>query len=220
VGASRIQFSYVDRPALLAAGWDFLARTPTGAPRNTEQTAGRVVSYDQSVHPGVLRIPADAGTLWAASNNTRNMLFRDLPPDWTSIRLGVAAFAPTTNYQGVFLLAYQDDDNYVVLGRDFSNGQLVEWWHETADAPMTVVKRPTTETANLALRLDRDPPPTRLPPSCRRREARPGFPLAAASSTAWSIPASASGSVATSRRPSSRRPTSRSSRSCSEAGST
>ena len=80
-----------------------------------------MVSYDQAAHPGLLRIPADTGDLWASLNNTRNSLFRNLPANWTSIRLKLS-FAPTQNYQQAGLLAYQDDDNYVQICRIYENG--------------------------------------------------------------------------------------------------
>ena len=54
-------FTYADRSSLLADGWDFIAVTPSNGSRNTEQTSGAVVSYDQQAHPGVLRIPVDVG---------------------------------------------------------------------------------------------------------------------------------------------------------------
>ncbi len=72
-------FSYPDRNSLLADGWDFIAVTPTGGSRNTEQTTGAIVSYNQETHPGLLRIPVDEGDLWSGYNSTRNTLFQDLP---------------------------------------------------------------------------------------------------------------------------------------------
>src|SRR6185503_12412098 len=107
-----VDFTYSSRSALLADGWwDFLATTSNGGTRNTEQTTGLVVDYNQSTHPGTIRIPTDQGTLWGSGNNTRNTLFRDLPSDWTSIRLQIAAFAPTAPYQAACIAAYQNDDN-------------------------------------------------------------------------------------------------------------
>jgi hypothetical protein len=64
-GSVHYDFSYPNRSSLLADGWDFIAVTPTGGSRNTEQTSSNIVSYDQSLHPGVLRIPTDVGDLWA-----------------------------------------------------------------------------------------------------------------------------------------------------------
>ena len=156
---SHIDLNYANRTALLADGWwDFLARTASGGTRDTEQTTGLVVSYDQSQHPGVLRIPADQGTLWGpSSNNTRNTLFRDLPSDWTSIRLQVAAFAPSAVYQGACLMAYQDDDNYTILCRDYIGSQAAEWWKETGGTAAPIANALNAATTNVRLRIDRNP---------------------------------------------------------------
>ena len=124
-------FTYADRSSLLADGWDFIAVTPSNGSRNTEQTSGAVVSYDQQAHPGVLRIPVDAGYIWGtAPNNTRNTLFRDLPSGWTSIRLKISSFAPTRNYQTAGLVAYQNDDNYVQITREFDGGNRITFARE------------------------------------------------------------------------------------------
>jgi hypothetical protein len=99
-------FVYPDRESLFAAGWDFMAKTASGLQRNTEQTTGVVVSYDQTVHPGVLRIPADIGDVWANINNTRNTLFHNLPSDWTSITLNLIICAnPTSSTSRAFALS-------------------------------------------------------------------------------------------------------------------
>ena len=148
-------FNYPDRASLLAAGWDFLAVKPGGGSRNTEQTTGAVVSYDQTAHTGILRIPADAGDMWGSQNNTRNTLLRSLPADWTSIRLKLS-FAPTQNYQQAGLLAYQDDNNYVNLTRIFGGGNTVTFAREINGYPGVLNSVPETATGNLYLRLDRD----------------------------------------------------------------
>ncbi len=153
----RRSLAYASRSALLADGWDFFARTSSGAPRDTEQTTGLVVDYDQAAHPGTLRVPADRGTTWGAANDTRNALFRDLPTDWQSIRLKLASFAPTGVYQSACLVAYQNDDNYVTLCRDFVNAQLVEWWQETSGGPSVLGNLSNAATTNVVLRLDRNP---------------------------------------------------------------
>jgi regulation of enolase protein 1 (concanavalin A-like superfamily) len=153
-GAGHYDFNYPDRTSLLAAGWDFNAVTAAGGIRNTEQTTGAVVSYDQVAHPGVLRIPCDVGDLWAGLNNTRNTLFRDLPSNWTSIRLKLS-FAPTQNYQQAGLVAYQDDDNYVQVTRIFENGNNVTFAREAQGGASIVNSVSQTATQGLALRLDR-----------------------------------------------------------------
>jgi glucose/arabinose dehydrogenase len=157
VSSAHFDFTYSGRTALLAAGWDFLARTATGSTRNTEQTSGLVVDYNQTAHPGVVRIPVDRGSLWAASNDTRNTIFRNLPADWESIHLKIAAFSPSKNYHAACLAAYQDDSNYVTICRSFSNGQRIEWWHETSGSPATISFVSNTATGNILLRLDRAP---------------------------------------------------------------
>ena len=148
-------FTYPDRATLLAGGWDFLARTASGATRNTEQTTGAVPSYDQAVHPGVLRIPADTGDLWAALNNTRNSLFRNLPTNWLSLRLKLS-FSPTQSTQQAGLALYQDDDNYLVLDRVYNGGNKVSYSREPGGSPTTVNSVGETATTNLVMRLDRD----------------------------------------------------------------
>lgn len=155
-GTSHYDFTYPDRSSLLAAGWDFLAKTSSGASRDTEQTSGAVVSYDQAAHPGILRIPADTGDLWANLNNTRNSLFRNLPSNWTSIRLKLA-FAPARNYQQAGLMAYQDDNNYVQITRIYENGNRMTFARELNGSPTNVSSASVTATSNLHLRLDRDP---------------------------------------------------------------
>ena len=149
-------FTYPDRASFIAAGWDFLAMTPSGGSRNTEQTTGAVVSYDQAAHPGILRIPVDSGDLWGDQNNTRNTLLRDLPPDWTGIRLKLS-FAPTENYQQAGLLVYQDDDNYVQVTFINNNGNKITFAREIKGDPFVLNSVAETVTGNLYLRLDTDP---------------------------------------------------------------
>jgi regulation of enolase protein 1 (concanavalin A-like superfamily) len=156
-GTVHYNFTYANRTSLLAGGWDFLARTASGATRNTEITnpaVGAVVSYDQVAHPGVLRIPADIGDLWAAQNNTRNSLFRDVPTNWTSLRLKLS-FAPTQNYQQAGLAVYQDDDNYVYVDRIYNGGNLITCSWEVGGAASILNSGSVTATTNLNLRLDR-----------------------------------------------------------------
>jgi hypothetical protein len=124
LGTNSLIFNYSNRDALLADNWSFLATNPNGGGlRDTEITNpanGAVVSYDQTSHPGVLRIPCDIGDLYGTGtyeNNTRNSLFRSLPTNWLSAQLHLSfAPAPTANYQQVHFGLYQDDDNYLQVG--------------------------------------------------------------------------------------------------------
>jgi hypothetical protein len=159
-GTTRVDFTYPNRSALLADGWSFVAKTAGGGTRNTEQTGSLAVNYDQTSHPGSIRIPLGQGELWQTLNNSQNMLFRTLPSDWKSIRLRIASFSPAANYQQVGLLAYQDDDNYVNVQRNFnqgSGGAVVGFLQEAGGATTRTDRRALTNSGNLILRLDRDP---------------------------------------------------------------
>jgi len=115
-----------------------------------------MVSYDQVAHPGVLRIPVDSGDLWTGANNTRNTLFRDLPADWKSIRLKLASFPPSANYQQAGLVAYQDDDNFVNVTRAYTGENRVSFVNESNGSYSTISYVSQSVTHNLYLRLDRD----------------------------------------------------------------
>ncbi len=158
--AGHFDFTYANRTALLADGWSFTAKTAGGGSRNTEQIDALAISYDQASHPGIIRIPVRSGELWQNSNSGQNMLFRDLPVTWKSLRIRVAAFNPFANYQQVGLLAYQDDDNYVNIQRNFNDaagGAVVGFFSEVASVATRTDRRPLANTGNLMLRLDRDP---------------------------------------------------------------
>src|SRR5690625_3912405 len=114
-GTTHLVLDYANRAELVADGWDFTARTASGAPRDTEVGSGAVVQYS----PDGVKVPADAGDVWAGMNNTVNTLFRDLPATWTSVQARVS-FAPTANWQQAGLAVYGDDDNFVYVTRNFN----------------------------------------------------------------------------------------------------
>src|SRR5205814_6338407 len=114
-------FTAPSSTALKAGGWDYVAKTAAGATRNTEQSGALAVDYNQTTHPGVLRFPISSGEIWQSSNNSQNMLLRDLPADWTSLRLKISVFNPTADHQQVGLLAYQNDDAYVSVRRNYNS---------------------------------------------------------------------------------------------------
>src|SRR5690625_4358990 len=93
-GVTHLVLDYANRAELVADGWDFTARTASGGSRDTEVGSGAVVQYS----PDGVKVPADAGDVWAGMNNTVNTLFRDLPATWTSVQARVS-FAPTANWQ-------------------------------------------------------------------------------------------------------------------------
>ncbi len=156
-----MDFKYANRSALLSAGWDFIARTYSGISRNTEQTSGLVVSYDQTAHPGTIRIPVGPGDMWENTNDSQNTLFFNLPDNWNSINLKIVSFSPTADFQQVGLLAYQDDDNYVSVSRYYSSGlsykQTVEFGIEDSGYYNVTDQRQAPSGAVIYLRLDRDP---------------------------------------------------------------
>lgn len=153
-GFFHYDFTYPDRTSLIEDGWSYIARTPSGGQRNTEETSGLVVSYDQESHPGVIRIPVGQGDLWEGANDTRNSLFRDLPSEWTSIRLKVSAFSPFQNYQQASLVLYQDDDNYLQISRIFQDGNLVSFSQEDNGVAATISSFAVNATTDLYFRLD------------------------------------------------------------------
>ena len=151
-------FTYTNRSALLADGWDFIARTTNGSPRNTEQTNGAVVSYDQDIHPGALRIPIDVGDLWQFVNDTRNSLFRDLSSNWMSMTLNLS-LSLTQNFQQAHLALYQDDDNWVHAGiaynNTFSGTQIAPIVRELNGVP-NAQHADVSSVTNIHLRLTRN----------------------------------------------------------------
>jgi hypothetical protein len=150
---STFNFTYANRSALLADGWDFMARTSNGATRNTEiTTGGNAISYNQASHPGTIRIPLDSGDLWLNLNNSHNSLFRTLPTNWIRVELDIT-FAPSGPYQQVNLALYQDDDNYVEIARThYPAFSLVR---ET-NASASVLTTYNAAGANVSMRLERD----------------------------------------------------------------
>jgi hypothetical protein len=153
-------FNYASRDQLLADGWSFAATTPFGESRDTEQNSGAVISYDQTLHPGVLRVPVDAGDLWGGLNNTRNSLFRPLSTNWVRVHVQLA-FAPTLDLQQAHLGLYQDDDNYLSAVWSFNNGsRRVALINETGGSASPWSPREyglnVPSYTNIHLRLERD----------------------------------------------------------------
>jgi gliding motility-associated-like protein len=157
IAQDRYNFNYSDRNSLLSDGWDFIAVTPSGTSRNTEQTTGAIISYDQLSHPGVIRIPADVGELLGSANNSRNTIFRNLPARWTSVRIKITSFSPSQNYQQAGFAIYQDDNNYLQFTRRYDGNNCIKVIKETSGTYSNVNTITLSTTSNLYLRLDRDP---------------------------------------------------------------
>ena len=158
LGTNIITFDYTNRDALLADGWSFLATSPSGVPRDTEVTNASVglISYAQTndVLGTVMRVPCDTGDLWSSLNDTTNHIFRALPTNWISTRLRLS-FATAQNYMQAHLVLYQDDDNYLEVGRGHNGNDKIFFVQEIAGAP-TVLASPDVTGTELSLRLDRD----------------------------------------------------------------
>jgi hypothetical protein len=88
-------------------------------------------------------------------NNTRNSVFRNLPTNYTSLRLKLA-FAPKQNYQQSGIAVYQDDDNYVFVDRVYNGGNKITCSYESAGNANILSSANVTATNNMVLRLDRN----------------------------------------------------------------
>jgi hypothetical protein len=152
-------FNYADRAALLADGWSFIGTAATGVPRDTEVTNASVglVAYAQTnaALGSVLRVPCDQGDLWSVLNNTTNSLFREVPTNWVSARLRLS-FAAVQNYMQAYLVLYQDDDNYIEVGRGDIGSEQILFIQETGGVP-TALANPGVVANQVSLRLDRNP---------------------------------------------------------------
>jgi len=56
------------------------------------------------------------------------MFVAGLPADWTSLRLKISAFNPSADYQQVGILAYQHDDTYVSVRRNYNSEPEAQHW--------------------------------------------------------------------------------------------
>src|SRR5690625_1348912 len=149
-GVTHLVLHYANRAELVADGWDFTARTASGGSRDTEVGSGAVVQYS----PDGVKVPADAGDVWAGMNNTVNTLFRDLPATWTSVQARVS-FAPTANWQQAGLAVYGDDDNFVYVTRNFNFAQRISMVSETDQVPVILAEPTVSATQGILLRLQR-----------------------------------------------------------------
>jgi hypothetical protein len=88
----------------LEPGWSWIREDPS--------------HWSLASHPGYLRITGQQGALLGAINNAVNVLLRDLPEGDFDVQTRLL-FAPAENFQIAGLLIYQDDDNFMALGRAF-----------------------------------------------------------------------------------------------------
>ena len=74
--------------------------------------------WSLTARPGFLRITSQKGGIFYATNNARNLLLQLAPAGDFSIETRVL-FTPTQDYQMAGLVIYQDDDNFLILSRDY-----------------------------------------------------------------------------------------------------
>lgn len=150
-GARSVRLNYPDRSALVADGWDFLARAAKGETRDTEFSLGAALVFSPW---GSLRVPADVGDLTGLSA-TRNSLFRDLPAGWTSVVVALD-FRPLQDSQQAGVALYSSDADYVLLARELHDGHRISMTAERDGAVSAIGSQPVAEDEELLLRLDRD----------------------------------------------------------------
>ncbi len=111
--------------------------------------------WSLTARQGYLRIVTQHGSLVRDQNDARNLLLQEAPGNYqASTRLD---FQPGVDGQAAGLLIYEDDDNYLFVGRAYDGGQQaltileeggVAWgWSEPFDANstcLTVVRSGTT----------------------------------------------------------------------------
>jgi hypothetical protein len=99
---------------------------------------------------GHMRITTQPGELYGGWNAGQNYLMRPAPVgDWEIT--AQVKFQPTATLQRAYLLAYQDDDNYVFMGRSYNDGQWVDFTLE--EAAQTRVSLQVCELTVIYLRL-------------------------------------------------------------------
>lgn len=94
---------------------------------------GDPTHWSLTARGGYLRITTQTGDLWTANNDARNLLLLNAPAGDFEISTRVE-IQPAQNYQQADLIVWADDDNYIKLGRSFSDSALVEFDAEIGGA--------------------------------------------------------------------------------------
>jgi hypothetical protein len=105
-----------DKPEL-DARWSWIREEPSLWSLDTEE--------------GFLQIITEEGGLFSDSNDAKNILVTT-PPDTNYQLITKLSFLPFENFQRAFLIAYQDDDNYILVNRRYGNDQYVSFQLELA----------------------------------------------------------------------------------------
>lgn len=89
-----------------------------------------------SSYPGGLSLRAHWGDLWAGANNVANLFTVPAPDADFMVTLGVSKFAPGENlYAQTFVMAYDDDNNYLRLGYGWAGRRALATIREVAGNP-------------------------------------------------------------------------------------
>ena len=91
--------------------------------------------WSLATSPGSLRIATQTGDLWSTWNNNRNLLLQPAPAGDFEIS-ALVRFNPTQNWQHATILAYQNDDNYIEVGRTYNSGQQADVSYEIGGSPV------------------------------------------------------------------------------------
>lgn len=91
---------------VLKSGWSWVREDPT--------------HWSLSARPGFMRIVTQKGGLLFDGGSAKNLLLRNTPNGNYMITTRVF-YKPTTNFQIAGLLIYQDDNNFLWLGRAYAN---------------------------------------------------------------------------------------------------
>jgi beta-xylosidase len=118
--------------------------------------------WSTTERPGFLRITTQQGGLIGTGGNARNLLVRRAPVGRFQIETRVL-LTPTENFHIAGLLVYQDDDNFLMLGRAYCDltppylGNAIYFDHEEQSVLFDANYAMTTTVPGEAyLRIERD----------------------------------------------------------------
>lgn len=105
-------------------------------------------------NPGYMRITTQEGSLHLDGNSMKNLLLTPVSSADFRVQTRVD-FSPTENFQVAGLYIYQDDDNFVILSRDYGNGNKVSMRNEDAGLLDSYISVDET-TTDVYLRIDKE----------------------------------------------------------------
>lgn len=107
-------------------------------------------------YPGGLLMRGHYGDLWGSGNNACNLFTVPAPESDFMVTLGVSKYAPGEDqWAQVFVMAYDNDNNWVRLGYGWIGGRGLEMTQETAGTPKSTAEELDFGTAPFQLRLSK-----------------------------------------------------------------